>query len=78
MLPSLFSQLYQRFPDVDTVTVDDYGNVIETEGSYNPYSDPESGLKAGEPIWQGDDDAWPQVAGDIGGMDDPIDAPWRL
>jgi hypothetical protein len=71
------SQLYSQFPEVPIVKVDDMGNVVSINGSFDPYDDPEDPLIRGAPNRQGDNDEWPEVAGEIGGMDDPLDAPWR-
>ena len=63
-------------PDIGIVTVDEMGNVTP-DSAVNPYEDPEDPLEVGELNTQGDNDEWPEVAGEIAGMDDPSDAPWR-
>ncbi|KAG5176742.1 hypothetical protein JKP88DRAFT_90877 [Tribonema minus] len=67
-------EVLQQYPDAPIVLVDDMGNVI---GGVDPYADEENGLERGEPNVVGQNDEWPEVAGDTGGMDDPPDAPWR-
>eukprot|EP00953_Heterococcus_sp_UTEX-ZZ885_P009292 5491-Heterococcus_DN1.PRE.4 len=70
------AQILKLHPDIGIVMVDDMGNILENS-PVNPYEDPEDPLELGDINTQGEDDEWPEIAGEIAGMDDPVDAPWR-
>jgi hypothetical protein len=69
-------KILKLHPDIGIVMVDDMGNILENS-PVNPYEDPEDPLELGDINTQGEDDEWPEIAGEIAGMDDPVDAPWR-
>eukprot|EP00612_Vaucheria_litorea_P005615 CAMPEP_0171463290 /NCGR_PEP_ID=MMETSP0945-20130129/7014_1 /TAXON_ID=109269 /ORGANISM="Vaucheria litorea, Strain CCMP2940" /LENGTH=361 /DNA_ID=CAMNT_0011990041 /DNA_START=72 /DNA_END=1154 /DNA_ORIENTATION=+ len=67
-------ELLEMFPDAPVVDVDFMGNVIGGENPFEDFAD-QSNSNQKTPVE--DVDEWPEIAGEIGGMDDPIDAPWR-
>ncbi|CAM9783625.1 unnamed protein product, partial [Laminaria digitata] len=69
----LAQELARKFPDIGQVRVDRMGNII---GGVNPFEDTD--VKLEDQPHPEDQEDFPEMAGEISGMDDPADAPWRI
>ncbi|CAM9262649.1 unnamed protein product [Ectocarpus fasciculatus] len=70
----LAQELARKFPDIGRVRVDKFGKIV---GGVNPFEGTDVKLED-QPNPDDDEKDFPEVAGEIAGMDDPADAPWRL
>ncbi|CAM9714110.1 unnamed protein product [Chrysoparadoxa australica] len=64
---TLIEEILEENPDIPMVEMDSGGNII---GKVDPYE--------GMPPLPEEEEEWPEVAGEVRGMDDPPDAPWRV
>ncbi|CAM9107745.1 unnamed protein product [Choristocarpus tenellus] len=70
----LAQEVLKKFPDVGVVRVDRRGNII---GGADPFEGTDVNPLEDIPSEE-DLDKFPEVAGEIEGMDEPADSPWRI